>query len=143
MQKFQNFEIVSKDFANFDFDFQSPAKVELQQYKKVCLTRKKYIHLFKTCFSINHNICEMSIIHHCMGRRIPSLSKSSNFLSHQLSHLKTVIPIHLAMATKPPQLRIDPISYFLSFCSTECLSTLTHYKTHFLSNFHTLSPVNQ
>ena len=27
-----------------------------------------------------------------------------NFLSHQLSHMATVPHIHLAMATKPPQL---------------------------------------
>ena len=40
----------------------------------------------------------------CMGWRIPSLFKSSNFLSPQLSHLTTVPYIHLAMATKPPQL---------------------------------------
>ena len=35
----------------------------------------------------------------------PSLPKS-HFLSHQLSHLTTVPHIHLAMATKPPQLMI-------------------------------------
>ena len=40
----------------------------------------------------------------CMGWRIPSLFKSTNFLSHQLSHLTAVPHIHLAMATKPPQL---------------------------------------
>ena len=33
-----------------------------------------------------------------MGWRIPSLFKSSNFLSHQLSHLTTVPHIHLTMA---------------------------------------------
>ena len=35
----------------------------------------------------------------CMGWRIPSLFKSSNFLNHQLSHLTTVPHIHLVMAT--------------------------------------------
>ena len=46
-----------------------------------------------------------------MGWRIPSLSKS-HFLNHQLSHLAIVHDIHLAMATKPPQL-INNI-FFLS-----------------------------
>ena len=43
-----------------------------------------------------------------MGWRIPSLFKSSNVLSHQLSHLTTVTQIHLAKATKPPQLLKAP-----------------------------------
>ena len=41
-----------------------------------------------------------------MGWRIPSLFKSSNVLSHQLSHLTT--QIHLAKVTKPPQLLKAP-----------------------------------
>ena len=49
-----------------------------------------------------------------MGWRIPSLSKS-NFLSHQLSHLATGPQIHLAMATKPPQLITNVISIILVF----------------------------
>ena len=39
-----------------------------------------------------------------MGWKILPLSKSTNFLSHQLSHLTTIPNIHLAMATKPTQL---------------------------------------
>ena len=47
-----------------------------------------------------------------MGWRISSLSKS-NFLSHQLIHLAAVPQIHLAMATKPPQLINNAMSIIL------------------------------
>ena len=50
--------------------------------------------------------CDLFWLQVCMGWRIPSMFKSSNFLSHQLrpSNLATVPHIHLLMATKPLQL---------------------------------------
>ena len=66
------------------------------------------------------------IIINCMGWRIPSLSKS-HFLSHQLSHLTTVPHIHLAMATKSPQLiKASFTKYWANLAShSTCVVVLT------------------
>ena len=65
-----------------------------------------------------------------MGWRIPSLSKSY-FLSNQQSHLTTVLHIHLAIATKPPQLIYNVISIIyiiqrLYICSVWCVCQLNN-----------------
>ena len=59
-----------------------------------------------------------------MGRRILSLFKSSNFLSHQLSssNLATVPHIHLAMSTKPPHLN----KYLANLVSHSSLARMSY-----------------
>ena len=70
-----------------------------------------------------------------MGWRIPSLFKWNNFLSHQLSYLTTVPHIHLAMATKPPQL-IKASFTLYKLLKISSRSSITHpYFINCLINF--------